>query len=293
MAFGSHSGQRLAWRACRRVPPPSRAHRRAARTASPPAYPSPPRPGSRAARSSASGVRARPSAPSPGFPPAATPPAPRLTARARAQARPHSRTPPSPAAILALSTSRLRARCATGPSGKVHHPAHTLQLTRQGTLHTCCHRPHVSSPLGPADAASRQEGGRHTAHTCCHRPHVSSEMKPKKTSLQKPGEKTCVKATKGGVGQTDALSTPGSATCFTPQHNQTSAPTRTHAGSRGAEAGRRDLPPHSSRCAMHHHLGTLLPAEAHYCARDTCLRLADSRLQLLSLLRSAAGVHRG
>ena len=113
MAFGSHSGQRLAWRACRRVPPPSRAHRLAARTALPPAYPSPPRPGSRAARSSASGVRARPSAPSPGFPPAATPPAPRLTARARAQARPHSRTPPSPAAILALSTSRLRA---TGPS---------------------------------------------------------------------------------------------------------------------------------------------------------------------------------
>ena len=35
MAFGSHSGQRLAWRACRRVPPPSRAHRRAARTSLP------------------------------------------------------------------------------------------------------------------------------------------------------------------------------------------------------------------------------------------------------------------
>ena len=95
MCGGSHFERPPAWRVCQRELPPSRAHRRAACTASPPAYPSPPRPGSRAARSSASGARARPSAPSPGFPPAATPLAPRLTVRARAQAQTHSRTLPS------------------------------------------------------------------------------------------------------------------------------------------------------------------------------------------------------
>ena len=107
MCGGSHFERPPAWRACQRELPPSRAHRRAACTASPPAYPSPPRPGSRAARSSASGVRARPSAPSPGFPPAATPPAPRLTVRARAQARPHSRTPPSRSCSVAPFSQQL------------------------------------------------------------------------------------------------------------------------------------------------------------------------------------------
>jgi hypothetical protein len=70
----------------------------------------------------------------------------------------------------------------------------------------------------------------------------------------------------------------------TPSHHQSpqTALRWADATSGSAETQRRDLPPHSSRCAMHHHLGALRPTRKTALPEKPCLRLTDSRLQLLS-----------